>query len=79
MIEALKPILLRIFGIILLFIFVFSYIYEGIKAAHRFRKDGGVDWRSFFFLSPVMLMYAIVYWSLYIVVKVIAASGNKRN
>lgn len=79
MIEALKPILLRIFGIILLFIFLFSYIYQGIKAAHRFRKDGDVEWRYFFFLSPVMLVYAIVYWSLYIVAKIIAASGNKRN
>ena len=79
MIEALKPILLRIFGIILLFIFLFSYIYQGIKAAQRFRKDGDVEWRYFFFFSPVMLVYAIVYWSLYIVAKIIAASGNKRN
>lgn len=79
MIETLKPILLRILGIILLFILLFSYIYQGIKAAHRFRKDGYVNWRHFFFLSPVMLAYAIVYWGLYIVAKVIAASENKRN
>lgn len=75
MIEALKPIFLRIIGIIL----VLSYIYAGITAAQRFRKDGYVEWKYFFFLSPVMLVYAIVYWSLYIVAKVIAASGNKRN
>ena len=75
MIEALKSILFRIIGIILLL----GYIYEGIKAAHRFRKEGYFDGKYFLALSPVMLVYAIVYWSFYIVAKVIAAFRNKRN
>ncbi|MDD9976001.1 MAG: hypothetical protein OXU27_18470 [Candidatus Poribacteria bacterium] len=75
MIETLKSILLRIIGII----FILSYICWGISAAHRFREDGHVEWKYFLFLSPVMLAYAIVYWCIYIVRKVIAASRNKRN
>ena len=78
MIETLKSILLSIIGIILIIILVLGYIYSGIRAAHRFRTDGDVEWRYFFILSPIMLVYAIVYWSIYIVRKIIAASGNKR-
>ena len=74
MIETLQPMLVGIFGIIM----VLCYIYSGIEAAHRFRKDGYVEWKYFLFLSPVMLMYAIVYWCLYIVRKIIAFR-NKRN
>ena len=73
MIETLKDISVRIFFLLI----GVSYIYSGIAAAHRFRKDGSMP-KSFLLLSPVMLMYAIVYWSVYIVCKIIAFR-NKRN
>ncbi len=75
MIEALKSILLSIIGIIL----ILSYIWRGISFAHRSWEDGDVEWRYFIIFFPVMFVYAIVYWSVYIVRKVIAASRNKRN
>ena len=79
MIETLKSILLSIIGIILIIILLLSYIWWGISSAHRAWEDRDVEWRSFIILFPVMFVYVIVYWSIYIVRKVIAAFKNKRN
>ena len=75
MIETLKSILLSIIGIIL----ILSYICWGILTAHRLWEGEDVEWRSVGVLLPIILVYAIVYWSLYIIFKIIAAFKNKRN